>query len=112
MHTSAGIAEAWRLLDKDRGQLLAVIPCEGGSAYSLARRVSAQRMFERAYGVPYSTFISREHINLPHEILAELARFFEIDTRRYFPLPIVPSVQVNICIGLVVRPRATPPTGA
>ena len=26
----ACIAEAWRLLDKDRGQFLAVIPCEGG----------------------------------------------------------------------------------
>jgi SAM-dependent methyltransferase len=106
----AAIAEAWRLLDKGRGQLLAVIPCEGGYAYSLARSVSAQRMFEQRYGVPYSRFISREHINRPHEILAELGRFFEMDTRRYFPLPMVPSVQVNICIGLAMRPRATPQT--
>jgi SAM-dependent methyltransferase len=100
----ACIAEAWRLLDKDRGQLLAVIPCEGGHAYSLARRISAQRLFERTYGMPYATFISREHINRPQEILAELARFFTIDSRRYFPLPFLPSVQVNICIGLALRP--------
>jgi SAM-dependent methyltransferase len=101
----ACIAEAWRLLDKERGQLLAVIPCEGGLAYSLARRVSAQRMFERTYGVPYAQFISREHINRPHEILAELARYFETDSERYFPFPFVPSTQVNICIGLAMRPR-------
>jgi SAM-dependent methyltransferase len=104
----ACIAEAWRLLDKDRGQFLAVIPCEGGTAYSLARRISAQRMFERAYGMPYSNFISREHINVPQEILAELARYFTLDRRRYFPFAFVPAVQVNICIGLAMRPRKCP----
>ena len=101
----ACIAEAWRLLDKDRGQLLAVIPCEGGAAYSMARKISAQRMFERRYGMPYEQFISREHINRPHEILAELEPFFTIDTRRYFPFAFLPSAEVNICIGLAMRPR-------
>lgn len=104
----ACVAEAWRLLDKQRGQLLAVIPCEGGFAYSLARRISSQRMFERAYGVPYRTFISREHINRPHEILAELTKFFTTDSRRYFPFAFVPSEQVNVCIGLAMRPRSAP----
>jgi SAM-dependent methyltransferase len=104
----AAVAEAWRLLDKDRGHFLAVIPCEGGTAYSLARRISAQRMFERRYGRPYSTFISREHINRPHEIIAELEPFFTVDTRRYFPFAVLPSVQVNICIGLVMQPRERP----
>jgi SAM-dependent methyltransferase len=107
----ACIAEAWRLLDQDRGHFLAVIPCEGGFAYSLARRVSAQRLFERTYGMPYERFISREHINRPHEILAELERFFTTDSRRYFPFTFVPSTQVNICIGLVMRPRRVLATG-
>lgn len=106
----ACIAEAWRLLDKDRGQFLAVIPCEGGLAYSLARRISSQRMFERAYGMPYARFISREHINRPHEILAELAPFFTIDSRRYFPL-LAPLVQANLCIGLSMSPRRVPRGG-
>jgi SAM-dependent methyltransferase len=104
----ACIAEAWRLLDKDCGQLLAVIPCEGGHAYSLARRISAQRLFERTYGTPYERFISREHINRPHEILTELATFFTTDFRRYFPFAFVPSTQVNICIGLAMRPLKSP----
>jgi SAM-dependent methyltransferase len=107
----ACIAEAWRLLDKDRGQFLAVIPCEGGAAYSLARKMSAQRLFEHTYGMPYERFISREHINRPHEIMAELATFFTPDTRRYFPLAFVRSVEVNICIGLVMRPRRVWATG-
>jgi SAM-dependent methyltransferase len=104
----ACVREAWRLLDKERGQFLAVIPCEGGVAYSLGRRISAQRIFERTYSMDYRPFIEREHINLPAEILGELAPYFEIDRRRFFPLPFVPVVTVNICIGLVLRPRPTP----
>jgi SAM-dependent methyltransferase len=101
----ACVAEAWRLLDKERGQFLAVIPCEGGLAYALARRVSAQRIFERTYGMPYEPFISREHINRPPEILGELERYFVVERRGYFPLPFVHAVAANLCVGLAMRPR-------
>jgi SAM-dependent methyltransferase len=102
------IREAWRLLDKDRGQLLIVIPCEGGLAYSLARRISAKRVFEKTYGRPYEPFIEREHINRPHEILAELAPYFTIERRKLFPLPFMPLITANLCIGLALRPRREP----
>jgi SAM-dependent methyltransferase len=105
----ACVREAWRLLDKQRGQFLAVIPCEGGLAYSLARRISAQRIFERTYGMPYAPFIAREHINRPGEIVTELERHFVVERRRYFPLPFIPATSANLCIGLVMRPRAAPP---
>jgi hypothetical protein len=80
-----------------------VIPCEGGWLYSLARRVSAQRIFERRYGQPYHWFISREHLNRPHEILGELERRFRVTHRSYFPF-LVPSVQFNLCLGLTLEP--------
>jgi SAM-dependent methyltransferase len=102
------VREAWRLLDKQHGQLLAVIPCEGGAMYSLARRISAQRIFERTYGMPYAPFIAREHLNRPHEILAQLDPYFALDCRRMFPLPFVPVTSLNLCIGLSMRPRLTP----
>ena len=104
----AAIREAWRLLHKGHGQLLVVIPCEGSAAYTIARKISAQRIFEKTYGVPYSTFISREHINLPHEILAELNPYFELEQKRLFPLPFLPFVFCNLCIGLALKPRQTP----
>ena len=44
---------------------MVVIPCEGGLAYSLARRISAQRIFEKRYGMSYRFFIESEHINVP-----------------------------------------------
>ena len=107
----ACVREAWRLLDKRRGQLLVVIPCEGGLAYSLARRVSAQPIFERTYGMSYRPYVEHEHLNRPHEILAELDRCFTLEVRRLFPLPLVPSVSLNLCLGLALRPRPTLPGG-
>ena len=101
----ACVREAWRLLDRERGQFLAVIPCEGGLAYSLARRISAQRIFERTYGMPYAPFIAREHINRPAEIIAELERCFTVERRRFFPLPFLPAAAPNLCIGLALVPR-------
>ena len=94
-----------RLLNKQTGVFSVVIPCEGGLAYSLARRISARRIFEKRYpGEVYEFYISREHINRPHEILEELDRYFTIEHQAFFPL-VVPIVTVNLCIGLTLRPR-------
>ena len=98
------IAELHRLCNKSTGQLFVVLPCEGGLAYSLARRISAQRIFEKRYKQPYGWFIEREHINRPREILTEIERYFDIDSKSYFPLP-VPSIELNLCIGLTARPK-------
>ena len=101
----AAVREMVRVCDPERGVASVVIPCEGGWAYSLARRISAQRIFERRYGQPYRWFIEREHLNRPHEILAELERHFTVAHRAWFPLG-VPSVNLNLCLGLTLRPRA------
>jgi SAM-dependent methyltransferase len=100
----AAVQEMHRVCDKEKGLLQVVIPCEGGLAYSLARKISAQRIFEKRYGQPYRWFIEREHVSQPHEILEELSSCFTLEHRAFFPL-VVPSVQLNLCIGLTLRPR-------
>jgi SAM-dependent methyltransferase len=100
----AALREIHRVCNKQRGRFQVVIPTEGGFAYSLARRISAQRFFERRYKMPYRWLIEREHINVPAEIFDELARLFTIEHRSYFPLR-VPSVNLNLAIGLTLRPR-------
>lgn len=97
----AAIAEMHRLC---RGVFQVVIPTEGGLAYGLARRISAQRFFERRYNLPYRWVIEREHVNEPREIYEELAPYFTIEHRQHFPLR-VPSVNLNLIIGLTLRPR-------
>jgi len=100
----ATVREMHRLCDPNEGTFSVVLPCEGGLAYTLARRISAQRIFEKRYQQPYRWFIEREHINRPHEILEELQRYFEITHRAFFPLPL-PLVFCNLCIGLTLRPK-------
>jgi SAM-dependent methyltransferase len=112
----ATIREAYRLLRKPDtganggtpGQFLVVIPCEGSPAYVLARRISAQRIFEKTYKMPYDFFIRREHINVPSEIKAELAPYFEVERTSYFPFPFLPFVMPNLVMGLSLRPRQEP----
>jgi SAM-dependent methyltransferase len=101
----AAVREMHRLCDPERGVFSVVIPCEGGLAYSLARRISAQRIFEKRYKQSYRWFIEREHINRPAEIMAELAPYFEIRHRSFFPLPFLPFVFCNLVIGLTLIPR-------
>lgn len=98
------IKEMHRLCHKQHGLFSIVIPCEGGLMYSLARKISAQRIFEKRYKQSYQWFIEREHVNKPHEILEELDQYFIIKHRSFFPFT-VPNVNLNLCIGLTLRPK-------
>jgi SAM-dependent methyltransferase len=98
------IREAWRLLNKRTGRMLVVIPTEGSVAYALARKISAQRMWNRHFDAPYAEFHKREHINRVPEILEELDPYFAIEDRSFFPLG-VPLVFCNLVIGLALKPR-------
>lgn len=99
----ATIRELYRVCNKKNGCLSVVIPCEGGYLYSLARKVSAQRLFEKAYHQSYNWFIEREHLNKPNEIMMELKKYFQIKHKTFFPFK-VPSVHLNLCIGLTLAP--------
>lgn len=99
----ASISEMRRLCSPD-GEFSVVIPCEGGMAYSAARRVSSKRLFEKTYSTPYEWFIRREHLNIPSEIIDELETAFTITKRSFFPL-VIPSINLNLCIGLRLEPK-------
>jgi SAM-dependent methyltransferase len=99
----AAVEQAYRVCNKEAGVFSVVIPCEGGLAYTLARRISAQRVFEKRYKQSYRWFIEREHINLPREIFGELKKFFRVEARKFFPLRI-PLVFCNLVIGLNLKP--------
>jgi ubiquinone/menaquinone biosynthesis C-methylase UbiE len=100
----AAVKEMHRLCNKKKGVLSIVIPCEGSLAYSLARKISAQRIFEKRYNQSYKWFIEREHINLPNEIFEELAPYFSLIKSTYFPIP-VRAEFCNLCIGATFTPK-------
>lgn len=95
------LAEVHRVL-RVGGRFAVVIPCEGGVAYGLGRRLTVQRTFERRYGMPYGPHIRADHINVPREILEELGHRFQVVDRTYWPLR-VPVVDVNLLIGTTLE---------
>jgi len=99
------IEEAYRLINKENGSLIVVIPTEGSPAYTLARKLSAERLYKKHFGGDYSWFYKREHINLAPEIIEELEKFFVVQKKRTFPLPFLPFIFCNLCIGLVLKPK-------
>ncbi len=95
----AALRQIKRML-KPSGFCEFVIPCEGGLAYSLARTVSAKRIFENTYKMSYDWFIQSEHVNTCVEIIEELRNAgFRISWKRYFPFP-VPLVFCNLAVGM------------
>jgi len=100
----AAIEEMYRVCDKQRGVFSVVIPCEGSLAYTMARKISAQRIFEKRYKQPYKWFIEREHVNKPYEIYEAISPYFTVESRRFFPFA-VPMEFCNLVIGLTLRPR-------
>lgn len=96
----AALDEVKRVL-RPGGEFSVVIPCEGGWAYTLARNISARRIFEKRYKQSYDWFVACEHVNRPAEIIHELVARFTLTHRSFFPT-LLPSVNLNLVIGLTL----------
>jgi len=99
------IDEIYRLI-KPSGIFQVVIPCDPGFLYSIARKISAERVFKKKFKMNYKWFIEREHINTPKEIIFLIQDKFEIINKQYFPF-LIPSINLNLCLGLTLKPKKT-----
>jgi len=99
----SALKEVDRVL-KPSGFFSVVIPCEGGLAYSLGRKLTTKRTFEKRYHMQYEWFIRYDHINRAREVLQELRSVFQVVDRTFAPLR-VPSIDTNLLIGLTLRSR-------
>jgi ubiquinone/menaquinone biosynthesis C-methylase UbiE len=99
----AALEEVRRVL-KPSGNFSIVIPCEGGVAYALARKISAKRVFEKLYKRSYTPIIKNEHVNEAWEIIEELKKKFTIQGQSFWPLKI-PLIPLNLVIALRCTPR-------
>lgn len=99
----AAVEELYRLCNKERGVLSIVLPCEGSMAYTVARKISAERMFKKRYKMPYDWYMKSEHINTIDEVLEELSKKFKIESSTFFPLGIKIR-EFNLAIGYTLKP--------
>jgi len=94
----AALIEIRRLLAPD-GVADIVIPCEGGMAHTLARKISAERLFKKNFGMDFGPIHKNEHLNNYPEIRRELAHYFAVERSAFFPLK-VPLYTINLCAGI------------
>ena len=99
----AAVGEIRRLL-KDDGVFDVVLPCEGGLAHSLGRKLTAQRLFEKNFAMDFTPIRRNEHVSTFREILTVLETHFRVDKQRFFPAAI-PYYQLNFCAGFRLRKR-------
>ena len=99
----AALSEVSRVL-RDDGFFDIVIPTEGGLAYSLGRKLSAERLFRKNFKMAYTPIIQNEHVSTCVEILDELSKLFFVEKRTYFPLKI-PSSNLNLFIGMRLKKK-------
>jgi len=101
----AALDEISRVLRPD-GRFSVIIPCEGGLAYSLGRRLTTQRVFEKRYKVPYAWMIRYDHVSTAAEVLTELRSRFRVIDQCFYPLRL-PVIDGNLIIGLTLAPIKT-----
>jgi SAM-dependent methyltransferase len=90
----------------DDGIFDVVLPCEGGLAYYVARRISAKPFFERRFGMSYDPIIASEHVSTLAEVLQTLEPHFVAQSVAHFPLGI-PIDTINLAVALrMVKRRA------
>ncbi len=100
------VAEIARLLRPD-GFFDVVLPTEGSLAYGLARKISAEPMFRRRFGLDYTPIVRNEHVNTFAEVYALLRETFAVDRSRFFPT-YVPDPNLNVCAAFRLRLKPRP----
>ena len=99
------VNEISRILADD-GIFDVVLPCEGGLAYYIARRISAKPFFEKRFGMSYDPIIANEHVNTLRDVLDTLELHFVAETTSRFLLHI-PIDSLNLAIALRMRKRVS-----
>jgi len=98
-HLGEAIAETERVL-APAGRLFVGLPCEGGLAWTLGRKLTSERTMSRRYHVDYRKYIALEHCNTARRVIAALAERFSLRRRRFFPLPFLPAIGLNLTVAL------------
>jgi ubiquinone/menaquinone biosynthesis C-methylase UbiE len=98
------LAETARIL-APKGKMFVGLPCEGGLAWTLGRKLTSEHTMSRRYNVDYRKYIALEHCNTAPSVINALKEFFELNRRSYFPLPMLPAMHINLTVALALTKR-------
>jgi uncharacterized protein YbaR (Trm112 family) len=98
------LTETARVL-ADKARFLVGLPCEGGLAWTLGRKVTSERTMSKRYNVDYRKYIALEHCNTAAGIEKALAPHFTTLERELFPFGFLPFIDLNLTLSLALEKR-------
>lgn len=86
-----------------QAKFLVGIPCEGGLAWTLGRKLTSERTMSKRYNLDYRKYIALEHCNTAARIEKALGFYFRRLERRFFPFDFLPTPQTNLTLSLALE---------
>jgi SAM-dependent methyltransferase len=86
-----------------QAKFLVGIPCEGGLAWTLGRKLTSERAMSKRYNLDYRKYIALEHCNTAARIEKALGFYFRKLERRFFPFDFLPTPQTNLTLSLALE---------
>jgi SAM-dependent methyltransferase len=93
------LLEIQRILSAE-GTFFVGLPCEGGLAWNLGRKLTSERSLSKRYNIDYRKVIAIEHCNTVREVVERLKKCFEIEKRYFFPLRFIPFFFLNLTVAM------------
>jgi len=96
------LSEISRIL-APQAKFLVGIPCEGGAAWTLGRKLTSERAMSKRYNLDYRRYIALEHCNTASRIEKALGFYFRRLDRQLFPFNFLPTPELNLTLSLALE---------
>ncbi|MGJ3259983.1 MAG: methyltransferase domain-containing protein [Rhodospirillales bacterium] len=80
------------------GALYVGLPCEGGLAWNLGRKLTSERTMSKRYNLDYRKYIQLEHCNDAADIVKVLRERVRHQRRAHFPFRLLPFISTNLTV--------------
>jgi len=81
------------------------LPCEGGLAWNLGRKLTSERVMSSRYNLDYRKYIRLEHCNNASKVIQSLDRNFRSSRRNLFPFNWLPTTSFNLIVTHLLERR-------
>jgi SAM-dependent methyltransferase len=98
------LEEMLRVL-KEGGSFVGAIPCEGGLTWGIGRFFTSRRWLKRHTSINPNKIVCWEHPNFADRILIALDTSMNCRSLKYWPLDIIPSIDLNLVVLFVYEKR-------
>lgn len=96
------LKDMYRIL-KPGGILIGAVPAEGGLAWGLGRIFTSRRWIKKNTNIDPDKLICWEHPNFADQIISQLDKYFYSQKVTFWPLRLLPLLDINLIIKFIYK---------